>query len=1536
MKKRWILTPLIAFVGISLATGWSHELTAQDAKPATARSFTDFDVDKDGTLSLEEWVAQHPKNDHPRVTRDFRVVDWNQDGVLSEPEWNVLRSLTTNVSKRGTVPDPITDLAQEQIERFRKTWQQWDTNGDGVLNAGEFEAAKPHGAIPGLDQTAWKSWDLDNNGTLDLDEAIRVLEVAYGVRSRDGILLRRPNGLVFSLSTFRYYDVDQDGAITGPDWQHRRNVSAGAAAWEIAKYDKNKDGRLSLEESWDLVTRDTLKNFLTADTNLDGLLSPYELLVTVPEFQKTLSRLVFPGFDRDGDGRLNFEEYRLSPLANYDEYWHISRTDRDADGLLSLEEFGWGREIESVAITALMFAGLDLTGDGKLNSEEFSFQRDSGKWTPQAIFAARDTNGDGTLSLEEWLAGQPEQKQARLTRDFRVVDWNGDGVLSEQEWMSLPSPDVPASQRGEVPDPIADLARETVETLLKNWAQWDTNEDDILDATEFSAARLQSSVPGLEETTWVDWRRDGGEGVDRDDVKRVIEAAYGVSRLDGLPLRQPNGLVFNLSGFLEADVDQDGVIGIGDWQLWRRVDLEKAMEDMARHDQNRDGQLSLEEAWELFAQDPLLRFLSMDKDFDGLISSQELLAATPDLQKVLAGFVLPGFDLDGDGQLNFREYQLSPLANFTHNWFFVRSDLNGDGLLSLDEFKGKGQIDSAAMIAHMFTRLDRSGDGQLNLQELKFHVETDKITPQVLFAARDTNQDGKVSLEELLLREVETEHARLTRDFRVVDWDRDGMLSEREFTALPTLVPSASQRGEIPDPIVDLAQEHRQRILQSWVQWDLDGDGVLNAKEFAAAKPQESVPGLERTDLLAWDLDGGGTVDREEVVRVMDAAYGIRRLNGMLLRQPNGLMFSLPGFWYLDQDKDGFIGVEDLKNRQKLSEEKAKAEIAKHDQDGDGKLSPEEAWPLMARDPLKNFLALDHDLDGKLSREELLTITSSTWKPLVGFLLPGFDRDGDGHLDFLEYRLSPLAQYDEAWSDPRTDRDADGFLTLEEFGWGRQIESVAKTALMFSGYDVSGDGQLSLQELKFTTAFRRPRDDFQAADRNQDEFLDLDEFKTFYTTANAAERDFRLFDADGNEKLSYDEYLSVPSRTMLAQRVAPPDPILALADEAFTQLHAAFQAADQNGDETLDEKEFRNGRVARLLPGLQLSPFQDWNRNRDGRLTVGELRQVVDVAYGIKRWDDLPCREISGVVYNVSHFRYLDQDKDDRLSLTEFQKSGLGGKTADERFQKADTNQDGFLSYAEWIATSYPRVDPIAQFLQADRDLNGKLSPDEVIKSVPKSEQALAAKTAVVFDLDGDGELSLVEYRRSPLANRLAAWHTRRTDRDNDGVLTFGEFHTGTTIPLASLAYEFFSRYDTDQNGKLTLDESDFPIDLLKAPAEIAFRAHDTDRDHFLTLDELLGEYKGRKDAGSQKTIGRREEMFLAADRDEDKRLSLGEFRDSRIALSSKSQQGKTNTLSAQVARNKEETKESDSRFWVIVVANVLLVGGVGWYAIKR
>ncbi len=98
-----------------------------------------------------------------------------------------------------------------------------------------------------------------------------------------------------------------------------------------------------------------------------------------------------------------------------------------------------------------------------------------------------------------------------------------------------------------------------------------------------------------------------------------------------------------------------------------------------------------------------------------------------------------------------------------------------------------------------------------------------------------------------------------------------------------------------------------------------------------------------------------------------------------------------------------------------------------------------------------------------------------------------------------------------------------------------------------------------------------------------------------------------------------------------------------------------------------------------------------------------------------------------------------------------------------------------------------------------------------------------------------------------------------------------------------------------------------------------------------MTLDELLVDLKNRQDAGAQVAIGRLEVMFLAADGDGDRRLSLAEYR----AGHEQSAQGRrqTSNLSREVARG-GEPQESNTRFWGLIVINVLLVGGVAWYAL--
>jgi len=1527
---------LIAAMLLMITWGSLPEISAQEAKPAASKVFADDDTNQDGKLSLEELLAGQPKPDHPRLKRDFQVVDWNHDELLSPQEAAALPLLALPAVERGEIPDPIADLARDQLKRVTESWPQWDTDGNGALDAQEFSASKLASSIPGLEQSELKLWDRNGNGSVDREEVKKVIEAAYGIRRLDGFLLRQPHGLVFNLASFRSDDVDQDGFITTAELQLRWRLTPGQAGWELAKYDQDRDGQITLQEAETWLAQDPLKTFLSADKNLDGLLSFQELSDGTTSSHRTLAKFVFPGFDQDGDGLLSFVEYRLCPLANFDEAWFLARPDRNEDGQLSPEEFGWGREIESVAVTAMYFSRFDTSGDGQLSPQEFFVPVNPGRITPQFLFAARDTNHDEKLSLEEFLTGQPQHLHARLTRDFRIVDWNGDSLLTLPEATALPTFLGDVKQRSETPDPVSDLVQVQLGTVAKSWSQWDADGNGSLNEQEFSATKTPRTIPGLEQTDLKTWDLNTDGHVDREEVTKVIERAYGLRDRDGFLLRQPNGLVFDQATFRALDVDQDGFLGVTDWQLWKKVNAEQSAVEIARADQDHDGRLSPEEARDLMARDPLQSFLDADKDFDGLLSATELPAAAANEQKTFAKYVLPGFDKDGDGQLSFTEFRLSPLANFDEPWHLLRTDRDHDGLLSPTEFCESRGIDSAAITALTFAGLDVSKDGQLVPQELAFQVQADKLTPSVLFASRDLNQDGKISLEELLSREISQEHPRLTRDFRVVDWNADGVLSLQEFTALPMLVKVAAQRQDVPDPVADLAREQLQRILSSWPQWDTDGSGSLSIQEFLAAKPQSTIPGLEQTIPAAWDLDAGGSIDRDEVKKVIEAAYGVRHLSGLLLRKPDGTIFSQSSFRYLDADKDGFLGAADLQLRRKTTPEKAAAEIAKYDRDQDGKLSLAESWRLVTHDPLKNFLAADTTLDGLVSREELLAAAPDYQKEIARFVFPGSDRDGDGQLSFREYRMCLLANPQEAWNSWRTDLNADGRLSWEEFHWGREIESVAVTALMFASLDVSQDGLVDQQEFVFSTKYHDPRQEFQRADKNGDSLLDFEEYRTFSTNTAALKRDFRLFDADHDEKLSYEEYLHIPFRTMPHQRIADADPIVELADTAFAQLQTAFTAADQNHDEILNDQEFRNGRVSRQLPGLQLSVFKDWDRNGDGKLTSDELRQVVDVAYGIRDLDGIPYRTSSGIVYQARLYRDADKDKDGRLSREEYLKYGYGGKTATEKFEKADTNQDGFLTFQEWTAAHYWGIDPISQFLYEDKDYSGTLSATELLNSLLKGRSFMAERTVAIFDADGDGELSLAEYRRTPLANHaLATWLGKRTDRDGDGLLTPGEFYSIGNLALVSLTADYFDKFDQNHDGKLSLDEMDFSLDVMKAPAEIAFRYADGDQDNMLTLDELLIGYQGKTDTSSQAAIGRREELFLAADRDGDKKLSLTEFREGRDQATAKKEKSKSR-VSTQVARNKEEPQQGNYRFWAILAVNVLLVGGVGWYAISR
>jgi Ca2+-binding EF-hand superfamily protein len=388
------------------------------------------------------------------------------------------------------------------------------------------------------------------------------------------------------------------------------------------------------------------------------------------------------------------------------------------------------------------------------------------------------------------------------------------------------------------------------------------------------------------------------------------------------------------------------------------------------------------------------------------------------------------------------------------------------------------------------------------------------------------------------------------------------------------------------------------------------------------------------------------------------------------------------------------------------------------------------------------------------------------------------------------------------------DTDGNGVLSLSEFvhrGAGAPVDdgepalTAAPFADPFTVMDVNRDSVLSRREWTGTAV------NFNITDRNNDGVVSRDEFATT-PQPNTPEWTFGTLDTNNDGWVTRSEWRD--DRT-------------------------SFDRVDSDNDGRVSWAEYRNPPSANDAQ----AQFDALDRNNDGVLSRAE-------------WAG----------QNVA-FHRADRNGDRVVTWREY--STLPAPNAEEaKFDAVDTNRDGVLEAREWPAGAS------VAFRIADRNDDGVVTFSEYI-APPRPQEAREERFEDI-DHNNDGVLSRSEWHGD--------WATfNRLDRNDDGVVTWREFRQPAPAENRSTR---FQELDTNRDGRISRRE--WPGDWE------SFSILDRSRDGFLSRAEYLNTTRlsdrfGYLDNDDDGNLSRSEwlgsaETFNAMDRNRDGRVSRTEF----------------------------------------------------------
>merc|ERR1719438_269658 len=492
-----------------------------------------------------------------------------------------------------------------------------------------------------------------------------------------------------------------------------------------------------------------------------------------------------------------------------------------------------------------------------------------------------------------------------------------------------------------------------------------------------------------------------------------------------------------------------------------------------------------------------------------------------------------------------------------------------------------------------------------------------------------------------------------------------------------------------------------------------------------------------------------------------------------------------------------------------------------------------------------------------------------------------FDTDGDGHISRTELR-QVMGSFSEAEVDAvfaLGDKDQSGAIDYQEFiammvpntgsilkRISSQFNSISAVKEGFKRIDVNGDGAISRQELK------------QGLHLNDEELNVV----------------FALGDLDGDGEISMTEFIP-----LMSPNAASSMNRLRNSFRDITEAIIAFKKFDANGDGALSPNELLQG-----LRGTGVNfESQECNNvyamadlNQDGEISMVEFISALfpAAADGLSKF-----RGRLGAITDVKMaFKRFDADGDGEITIQELkQGAGQGFSTGEIAavFSLGDSDQNGKLSFAEFAQLVLPSArDKICQlkksfngakavqdaFNRFDVNKDGNISCEELRNGLNSSglkfnDQEVMTVFAMA-DIDGDGEISLVEFSAllgagaatAPAAAAPSGGSLqfrsidevknafRRFDVNSDGHLDRNEFRqlvssitSGSDAEIDTL----FKKGDIDNDGKIDYQELIrlmFPqsaVTLQKLQqsfrslndVKAAFKRFDADGDGHITKSEL-------------------------------------------------------------------------------------------------